>query len=86
MRDIKFNETFYESMNYTYLPEIVTQWLSVANMVMKFRIQSGTEFHQVISKERLIHYLAAYSSPTQVLIHLTLKDANDRKGVDTTAI
>jgi hypothetical protein len=83
--DIKFdvNETFYECMHCTHLPEIIAQGLSIVNVVMKVRILCGTGFSQVTSKERLIHYFVVYSSQTQVLIHLPLKDANDRKGVDT---
>ena len=55
-------------------------------MVMKVRIQCEIGASQVTSKERLPHYFVDYSSPTQVLLHLTLKDVNDRKSVDTSAI
>jgi len=83
--DIKFdvNETFYEGVYYTHLSEIMAHWLSIANVVMKVLIQCTTGFSQVTSKERLLHYFVVCSSSMQVLIHLPLKDANDRKVVDT---
>jgi len=86
--DIKFDgkEILYEGVYYTRLPEKMAQWLSIANVVMKVRIQCGTGFSQVTSKERLLHYFVVYSSPTQVLIHLILKDVNDRKSFDTSDI
>ena len=85
MSDIKFdvNETFYEGVYYTHLPEIMAQGLSIANVVIKVLIQCRTGFSQVTSKERLLHYFVVCSSSIQVLIHLPLKDANDRKVVDT---
>ena len=88
MSDIKVDgkETLYDGMYYTHLPEKMAQWLSIANVVMKVRIQCGTGFSQVTSKERLLHYFVVYSSPAQVLTHLPLKDVNDRKSVDTSAI
>ena len=70
-------------MYYTHLPEVMAHWLNIAKVVMKVRIQCGTEFSQVTSKERLLHYFVVYSSPTQVLIHLPLNDANEKKVVDT---
>jgi hypothetical protein len=85
---IKFDvkEKLYEGMYYTNLPEKMVQWLSIANVVMKVLIHCEIGVSQVTSKERLLHYFVVYSSPTQVLIHLTLKDVNDRKSVDTSAI
>jgi hypothetical protein len=79
--DIKVGvkETLYECMYSTNLPEKMAQWPSVVNVVMKVRIQSGTRVSQVTPKERLLLYLVVYSSPTQVLIYLILKDVNDRK-------
>ena len=70
-------------MYYTYLPEIMAQWLRIANVVMKVNIQCGTGFSQVPSKERLLHYFVVYSCTTHSLLYLPLKDANDRKGVDS---
>ena len=66
-------------MYYTHLPQKMAQWLSIANVVIKVRIQCEIGVSQVTSKESLLHYLIVYSSPTQVLIRLTLKDVNDRK-------
>jgi len=79
-------ETLYEGVYYTHLPEVMAQWLNIANVVMKVRIQCEIWVSQVNSKERLLHYFVVYSPPTQVLIHLILKDVNERKCVDTSAI
>jgi hypothetical protein len=85
LSDIKFdvNKTFYEVVYYTHLSEIMAHWLSIENEVMKICVQCRTWFSQVTSKERLLHYIVFYSSLIQVLIHLPLKDANDKKGADT---
>jgi len=44
-------------MYYTHLPQKMAQWLSIANVVIKVRIQCEIGVSQVTSKERLLHYL-----------------------------